>query len=249
MATVADTRLYYDHFDWRYTGEFWARRWGGSDMQWYGTILPRIHRFIPARTILEIGPGQGRLSTYLEPHATDRLVLIDLTRRCVEGCSRRFRDNPKVQCLLGDGQSLGPIADGSVDFVFSFFSLVHADAATLRCYILDIARTLGPQGVAFLHHSNAAECVIGDAARDAALEDERDTSVSANKVANFIADAGLVWRSQELFGWETGSMLTDCFTVFSRSHSRVRTAEMRIYNWEFPAEAAKFGQLARAYGS
>ena len=46
------------------------------------------------------------------------------------------------------------VADRSVDFAFSFDSLVHADAEVLDAYAAELARTLAPDGVAFIHHSN-----------------------------------------------------------------------------------------------
>jgi hypothetical protein len=27
--------------------------WGGSEPQWFGSLYPRLHRFLPARAILE----------------------------------------------------------------------------------------------------------------------------------------------------------------------------------------------------
>jgi SAM-dependent methyltransferase len=248
MATIAENKAYYDNYDWRYTGEQWASRWGGSDIQWYGTILPRIQLFLPAATIVEIGCGHGRLSRFLEPYC-ERLILIDMTESCVNGCARLFKTNPRVTCVLGDGISLGSVDDASIDLVFSFFSLVHADVITLRCYLLDISRKLRANGVAFIHHSNAGACVSGDPSEDAVLHDYRDASVSADMVAELARAAGLACRSQELFGWETDQLLTDCFSVVVRPGSRWAKANTVIPNWDFSFEVEKLGQLAEIYGA
>jgi hypothetical protein len=55
---------------------------------------------------------------------------------------------------VNDGRSLDMIEDESIDFVFSFDSLVHADSGTVRSYMLQIARKLRFSGTGFIHHSN-----------------------------------------------------------------------------------------------
>jgi hypothetical protein len=49
------------------------------------------------------------------------------------------------------------IAEESVDFVYSFDSLVHADAGVLEGYLSQFPRILSETGVAFIHHSNLGE--------------------------------------------------------------------------------------------
>jgi hypothetical protein len=46
------------------------------------------------------------------------------------------------------------IENGSIDFAFSFDSLVHAESDVMSSYAHELARVLKPGGVAFLHHSN-----------------------------------------------------------------------------------------------
>jgi hypothetical protein len=142
------------------------------------------------------------------------------------------------------------VAAGTVDFIFSFFSLVHADDTTMRSYMYEMAEKLRPNGVAFIHHSNAAACKRVEAADEAALADYRDISVSAEIVAELAEEAGLTCRSQELFGWETDDLLTDCFSVLMRPSSRVgKPPSTVICNWDFPFEVCKLGQLSEAYGA
>lgn len=249
MGTIADNKVYYDNYDWRHSGELWASRWGGSDVQWYGTILPRIHVFLPATTILEVGAGHGRLAQFLEPYC-ERLIVVDMTEGCVDACRKRFAGNPKVECVLNDGTSLGLVEPGFIDFIFSFFSLVHADEATMRSYMFEMAKKLSPNGVAFIHHSNAAACRDVEAVDAAVLHDYRDTSVSADVVARLAEDAGLTCCSQELFGWETDQMLTDCFSVLAKPSSRVgKPPNTVICNWDFAFEVYKLGQLSEIYGA
>jgi hypothetical protein len=40
-------------YGWQAGGEEWSETWGSSEAQWFGSIFPRLHRFLPARRILE----------------------------------------------------------------------------------------------------------------------------------------------------------------------------------------------------
>jgi hypothetical protein len=46
--------------NWKNAGDEWSVGWGGVDNEWWRTIFPRIHQFVPTGTILEIAPGFGR---------------------------------------------------------------------------------------------------------------------------------------------------------------------------------------------
>ena len=76
-------------WDWSTGGEEWSTWWGGTPALWYAAILPRIHAFVPAGTILEIAPGYGRITAYLKDLA-DRLILVDLADTCIDACRKRF---------------------------------------------------------------------------------------------------------------------------------------------------------------
>ncbi|MGH9580831.1 MAG: hypothetical protein ACRD2R_07555, partial [Terriglobales bacterium] len=51
--------------DWSRQGDEWSRPWGGSELEWWGSIFPRIRSFLPAGMILEIAPGHGRWTQFL----------------------------------------------------------------------------------------------------------------------------------------------------------------------------------------
>ena len=59
-----------------------------------------------------------------------------------------------ISYYVNDGQSVDMIEDSSIDFVFSFDSLVHADTKTLEAYLKQLAVKLKPNGIGFIHHSN-----------------------------------------------------------------------------------------------
>ena len=142
-----------EDYDWRLAGEPWSKPWGGAAAQWYGCIYPRIQHFLPAASILEIAPGFGRWTEFLLEHC-NTLVGVDVTPKCIEACRVRFADRPGARFEVNDGVTLPMVADGSIDFAFSFDSLVHVEIEVLSGYLDELARVLTSEGVAFLHHSN-----------------------------------------------------------------------------------------------
>jgi SAM-dependent methyltransferase len=259
MAGVEQNLDVWNRWDWSQAGEEWSNWWGGTDAMWAGALLPRIHRFVPAGTILEIAPGYGRWTAYLKD-LCERLVLVDLTEACIEHCRNRFAESRHVEYHVNDGRSLAMIPDESVDFAFSFDSLVHADASVMSAYLGQLASKLTEGGVGFLHHSN-----LGGYPRAVALTKRmpralltrlirhglaidlpawRAEDVSAGFVVDCCARSGLACIAQEKISWENGRFLTDAITVVTRADgSRVRELEV--------AATPTFGQdgrrMARLY--
>ena len=155
MPTIQENKAKWGNREsWTDKGEDWSNGWGGSSAQWWWAIYPRIHRFVPAETILEIACGYGRWSAFLKDFAK-RLVLVDLVEECVEACKERFSSSSNIEYFINDGKSLDMVADGSVDFIFSFDSLVHVEEDVIKSYLNAISMKLKKNGVAFIHHSNA----------------------------------------------------------------------------------------------
>lgn len=126
---------------------------GSTELEWSTSIFPRIRKFLPAPTILEIAPGFGRWTQFLEGFC-DRLIAIDVSPACIERCKQRFALDAHVHCYLNDGRSLPIVEDRSVDFAFSFDSLVHVEADVIAAYLRELGKKLKPGGFAFIHHSN-----------------------------------------------------------------------------------------------
>lgn len=146
MPTLAWNKNYWDAgTDWADRGEGWSGPWGTPEMQWYGSVYPRIHRHLRAATILEIACGYGRWTNFLSEHC-DRLIGVDLVAQCVEACRRRFASLNHLSFVQNDGRSLDFVEDGSVDFVFSFDSLVHVEPTVIRGYLSQFPRILRPGG-------------------------------------------------------------------------------------------------------
>jgi ubiquinone/menaquinone biosynthesis C-methylase UbiE len=262
MPTVEFNKRVWDgEYDWNnHRGDAWSAPWGGPHMQWYGSILPRIKSRIPTGRILEIACGYGRWTHYLKDMC-ESLVVIDLSKECIQACRERFSDCSHIEYHVNDGKSLDMIPDSSVDFVFSFDSLVHADESVLKAYIHELKRILTHNGSAFLHHSNLGgyhlwSRILSKQKVERLLKRfgipekdllNRDLTVSAQKVAAFSEDVGLKCINQETIRWKTKRMFIDCFsTIVRKDTSRVRSYRL-LENKKFMTEADNLLQLSKLY--
>jgi SAM-dependent methyltransferase len=245
-------------YDWHLRGDAWSKPWGGAEPQWYGSILPRIHRFLPASAILEIAPGFGRWTEFLLEHC-ETLIAVDVAPKCTEGCRERFADRPHVRFETNDGRTLPMVDDNSIDFAFSFDSLVHVESDVLVSYLAELARTLKPEGVAFLHHSNYGSYRrsatafaplqtsldrLPTAARAGLMRmgiyrgaHWRASTVSASNFAELSEAAGLRCVGQELVNWEGGVVLLDSMSIVTRPGSRWDRPHSVVKNRLFRLEA------------
>jgi SAM-dependent methyltransferase len=247
---------------WAQAGNQWSDAYGDPDTQWYGSLLPRIHRFVPTGTILEIAPGFGRWTQYLCRLAT-RLVAVDLSDLCIAACRERFRATDNIEYHVNDGRSLAMIANGSVDFAFSFDSLVHVELDVLDAYLGQLQAKLAPDGVAFIHHSNLGEFAAyfglldrlprgrGLLSRLGLVEgsdQKRAKTVTAAGVKTCAERAGLVVMSQEIITWRSLRPI-DCISVVTPAGSGRARGYRRLVNREFDAEATYLRRLSALYGA
>lgn len=253
-------RVFADTWDWSTAGEEWSAWYGGTPALWYGSILPRLHPYLPARRALEIAPGYGRITQYLKDRC-DELVLVDLAPKCIEACKERFADQTHMTYHVNDGTSLAMVDDESLDLVFSWDSLVHADLDVLAAYVEQLPRKLAPDGVAFIHHSNVRahrlaheismrlpERIRRAAVRRGVALDVyawRAPSVDHAGIAKAATRAGLVVVSQEAFPWERGQYLTDAISVLARPESGRISKGRALRNRDFRKQVRR---LAALYG-
>ena len=260
MPSVEENRSgWNEESAWSGAGEEWSAAWGGSDAQWFGSFLPRLHTFLPARTILEIAPGFGRWTRFLADHC-DRLIGVDVSERCVDACRARFRSSPKMSFIVNDGRSLEAIDDGSIDLAISLDSLVHVESDVLVAYVNELGRKLASDGVAFIHHSNLGRYSYYRAIRKFRPLDAigrrlglvepklhwRAFSVTGRRVRRWAEGGDLQCDAQESVNWWTRRALIDCFTVLSRpadSASVTRT----LRNRRFMDEAQRSAELNAVY--
>ena len=219
--------------------------------------------------MLEIAPGFSRWTSFLLDHC-DSLIGVDVTPKCTAACERRFVDRLGATFATNDGRSLPMVADASVDFAFSFESLVHVEADVLALYLGELARVLTEEGVAFLHHSNYGVYqrlaralaplqegmdLLPVAARTALLRvgvyrgrHWRAASVTAARFVALCREAGLSCVAQELVNWEGGVLLLDCMSVITRPGSRWDHPHELLRNHKFRAEARAIRHMASLYG-
>lgn len=245
MPTVQENRRFWSSYDWTGGGDEWSEVWGGSDALWWGTVFPRLHPFLPTGDVLEIAPGHGRFTQYLKAWCRS-LIGVDLAANCVEACRKRFAGDDRLSFHANDGRSLPMVADRSIDFAFSFDSLVHVEIETFEGYLQELARVLRPDAVGFLHHSNVAAL----RARGVRFDNRhwRAESVSAERVAELCPYAGLACIGQEVVNWGCDE-LSDCFTLVTPLGSRHERPLLRVDNADFMAEATTQGSLAGLYGT
>jgi SAM-dependent methyltransferase len=229
-----------DSHDWAADGDEWSVAWGGARPQWYGSIYPRVHRFLPVGRILEIAPGHGRWTQFLLPHCSEYFG-VDISETCIQACERRFGASTRARFVRNDGQSLGMIPDDYIDFVFSYDSLVHVEIDVIREYIWQTCQKLTRRGVAFLHHSNA----LGESSNiEEARAGARALSVSSSLVKEMIEDCSAGVLIQEEINW-VGNSRTDCITTFCKDPSLMGREYKLIQNDNFLLEA----DLVRKYQS
>jgi SAM-dependent methyltransferase len=253
MPTLAENKSYWDSvFEWQYAGDEWSEWWSTPQAQWAGCLYPRIFPFLKGR-ILEIAPGYGRWTQFLRHYCTS-LIGVDLATACVSECRSKFKNDPRLQFETGDGRKLSMVTDASIDFAFSFDSLVHAEADILESYASELARVLKPNAIAFLHHSNLAslaEHSIWDRLKRRwsgvqTLGGWRGYSMSAKAMRQFAERVGMSCAQQELIPWGPGYPgLLDCMSTIINAPSQPCVI---IENRRFMEEAAtikRISELAR----
>jgi ubiquinone/menaquinone biosynthesis C-methylase UbiE len=108
----------------------------------------------PAARVLEIGPGGGKWTVRLARQVRE-VVAFDVAdamlARTRARCASEGLDN--VSFVLGDGQGMSAVADGSIDIVFSYDVFVHIALEDTVAYAAEIARILRSGGVAIVHHA------------------------------------------------------------------------------------------------
>lgn len=262
MPSLEENRRFWDQdYAWELDGAEWSWRWGHPDLQWMGTLLPRLRSFVPAETALEIGPGHGRWSHYLRSHCS-HLILLDLSQSCIEHCRKRFAGDPGVSFQVGDGRHLVGVPDRSVDLVFSFDSLVHCEADVIETYLQECARVLRPDGIGFIHHSNLhpfrryfrltgrlpySRRLALYKLKLLDLDHWRAPSMSAERFADMAERAGLECIRQELVGWGTRRLI-DSFSLVTPRGSAWSRPRRVVENHRFMREADRLLAIDQTYG-
>ena len=265
MPTIKQNRELWDKdHHWDKLGDEWSQPWGGTDMEWYFAILPRIHAFVPTGTILEIAPGFGRWTQFLAK-LCNKLIVVDLSEKCILHCREAFSAYSHITCHVNDGKSLNMIEDESVDFIFSFDSLVHVEEDAIESYLNQLGKKLKQNGVGFMHHSNIGvykdhysllrripdSRIVWALEKYGIIESDylRAHSMTASKFKWYAEKAGLKCLSQEIINWVATNKLIDCISIFTRKDSKVTCRDEVIRNKNFRKEVRQIKRLSRLYST
>lgn len=178
------------------------------------------------------------------------MIGVDLSENCIQYCRQRFADQSQVSFHQNDGKSLAVIPDESIDFVFSFDSLVHAEADVLEAYLVQLATRLKPNGVGFIHHSNLGAYRFyysmkrmipkgrGLLWKMGLLDNDglRAISMTADTFEGCARKVGLQCISQEIINWAS-KRLIDCLSIFTPIGSKWARPNMVVKNPHFMEEA------------
>lgn len=244
-------QIWNEGYDWTKLGDEWSQAWGGEDIQWYGVILPRIQAYLTEKngnlqtgTILEIAPGFGRWTKYLK-NFCEKLVVVDLSEKCIEACQIRFKDCSNLEYHVNDGKSLEMIEDNSLNFAFSMDSLVHAEEEAIAAYLEQLPQKLTRNGIGFIHHSNYEKFVDVPGHINQHM---RATTMSAEKFKRLAEEYQLKCLSQELVNWGCDSLI-DSFSVVAKQESDWNISYKMLENNNFMQEAAHLKKLSELYGN
>jgi ubiquinone/menaquinone biosynthesis C-methylase UbiE len=275
MPTLTENlQVWNGWYDWPGEGDEWSAQFGDTESLWWFVLYPRIHRFLPAQTILEIAPGYGRWTQFLKAHCQS-MFAVDISDKCIEHCKLRFGSDNHIKFHVNDGTSLAAVPDDSIDFAFSFDSLVHVEKDVIEGYLVQLARKLTPNGVGFFHHSNIGAYpkrlamvefyrrhpyvfrrrllrrLLTEERVEAILSINasawRATSMSGELFRQFCEAAGLKCVSQELIGWTKGRCLIDGISVFARPQSKWTVKKVPLGNDGFLQSARDASRLAQLY--
>lgn len=142
-----DSRLRYRAPD---EGAFWA---GGE--QALHALLEGLHAELPPNAVvLDLGCGLGRLTRPLAGGA-ERVIALDISSEMLAQARQLNQDLNNVEWVHGDGRSLRPIPDGSVDVCISHVVFRHIpDPEITLGYIREMGRVLKAGGFAAFELSN-----------------------------------------------------------------------------------------------
>jgi ubiquinone/menaquinone biosynthesis C-methylase UbiE len=156
--TVEANRDIWNNYDWSQMGEEWGPLEAGRHevdyTTWKKNLLDQMmFRYIkPDSVILEIGPGAGRWTQYLQPLA-NHLIIADIAPKCLEICKQRFSDKTNIDYKLIESNNIDFISSDGVDHVWSYDVFVHINPSDTEQYMRNFARVLKKGGIGIIHHA------------------------------------------------------------------------------------------------
>jgi ubiquinone/menaquinone biosynthesis C-methylase UbiE len=139
----------------------------------------------PQSVVLEIGAGGGRWTQYLLD--AKELILVELNAEFFPYLKGRFPDHlGKMRFYQTNGAELAGIPSNSIDFVFTFGTLVQISPDMIDAYLGEIRRVLKRGGIAVIHYA--------DKTKKVAQRNDQFTDMNAGKMEAFVASHQLTVR-------------------------------------------------------
>lgn len=146
--SIAENNLKWNMYRWE-RGE---NEWTPSE-EWKEALIEEVmlKNISPDHVVLEIGPGFGRWTRKLI-EISRRVIVVDVTEKCIDHCRQLFRDKDNIEFHINDGRSLDAVSDNSIDFIWSFDVFVHIEPEDIECYLIEFQRILKEGGLIIIHH-------------------------------------------------------------------------------------------------
>ena len=132
VNTIKNNLEKWSEWNWSRNGDEWS-----NTSEWKDSLVKHVLKpNIPTGScVLEIGPGAGRWTECLVERSA-RLIIVDLTPKCIEICKERFKDFKNVEYFVNDGKNLDFISDDSIDGIWSWDVFVHIQSEDVKEYVL-----------------------------------------------------------------------------------------------------------------
>jgi SAM-dependent methyltransferase len=162
MRRLATTTKLWDHsfLDWIAKAREQHRDPNDVADETWGDVRPLIDKYYgphlaPDKTVLELGPGSGRITRHLIDRC-DKLIVVDFSDFVIGWITNYLTGKQKhnFTAIKVTDCHLTPIADASIDLVVSDGVFHHIDIEDFHRYVVAFMRVLVPDGALALNFVN-----------------------------------------------------------------------------------------------
>lgn len=134
--------------------QFYGYRWGDPNEAHLRSVRDDwCKKFVqPSSVVLEIGPGGGRWTQFLLE--AKHVYLVDINPEMKNLIASAFPEKKNWTFCHSSGSDIPDVQQGSVDFVFSFGTLVHVEVPVIFQYLVNLKPLLSHGADVVLQHSD-----------------------------------------------------------------------------------------------